>query len=70
LCNACRNKVELFSFVKSKTTTLAAGKDCPDLSFLFHLPLSNQAFAQMEQINSDFQQLTLTRHLELHQPIK
>jgi len=31
--------------------------------------LSNQAFAQLEQINSDFQQLTLTRHLELHQAI-
>ena len=51
---------ELFSFAKSKTITLAAGKDYPDLLSLFHLPLSNQAYAQLAQLSSDIQILTLT----------
>ena len=51
---------ELFSFAKSKTITLVAGKDCPDLLSLFHLPLSNQAYAQLAQLSSDIQILTLT----------
>ena len=51
---------ELFSFAKSKTITLAAGKDYPDLLSLFHLPLSNLAYAQLAQLSSDIQILTLT----------
>jgi hypothetical protein len=51
---------ELFSFAKSETIALAAGKDCPDLLSLFHLLLSNQAYAQLAQLSSDIQILTLT----------
>lgn len=49
-----------FLFCKIKNTTLAAGKECPDLASLFHLPLSTQAYAQLQQLNSDLQSLTLT----------
>ena len=56
----CKAYPKLFSFAKSKTITLAAGKDCPDLLSLFHLPLSNQAYAQLAQLSSDIQILTLT----------
>jgi hypothetical protein len=51
---------ELFSFAKSKTITLVAGKDCPDLLSFFHLPLSNQVYTQLALLSSDIQILTLT----------
>jgi len=53
---------ELFSFVKSKTTILAAGKECENLLDLFHLPLSQQAFHQLTILDSDLQQLAVNEN--------
>jgi len=50
---------ELFSFVKSKTTILAEAKSRENILNLFHLPLSQQAFDQLTQLQQDLQQLTL-----------
>jgi hypothetical protein len=50
---------ELYSFTKSKTVSLAKAKGFNNLLDLFHLPLSQQAFAQLAQLESDLQHLTL-----------
>ena len=50
---------ELFSFAKSKTTSLVQAKNCTNLLDLFHLPLSQQAFTQLSLIQGELQQLTL-----------
>lgn len=51
--------LELFSFAKSQTSTLAVAKRINPLSDLFHLPLSEQAYSQFLQLDSELQQLTL-----------
>lgn len=51
---------ELFSFVKTKNTILIRAKQMDSLLELFHLPLSQQAFFQFEQLQLDLQQLEIT----------
>jgi len=50
---------ELYSFIKSKNTILAEAKTSDNLLNLFHLPLSQQAFGQLTQLQQDLQQITL-----------
>ena len=55
----CTPIQNFFSFVKSKTTILAEAKSRENILNLFHLPLSQQAFDQLTQLQQDLQQLTL-----------
>lgn len=50
---------ELFSFTKSSTTILADAISRENILELFHLPLSQQAFQQLSDLQDDFQQLAL-----------
>lgn len=50
---------ELFSFAKSKSTILAEAVTMDNLLELFNLPLSQQAFQQLNQLQQDLQQLTI-----------
>lgn len=51
---------ELFSFAKSKTITLARAKQATSLLDPFQLPLSQQPYSQLLQLELDIQQLVLT----------
>lgn len=50
---------ELFSFAKSKSTILAEAISRDSILELLHLPLSQQAFQQLNQLQQDFQLLSL-----------
>lgn len=55
---------ELFSFARSKTTILAEAKSRDSILSLFHLPLSQQAFDQLNQLRSDLQQINLNEEAD------
>lgn len=48
------NYPELFSFAKNKTITVSMAKATNNLHELFHLPLSQEAFAQFIHLQSSF----------------
>jgi hypothetical protein len=50
---------ELYSFTKSKNAILAEAITSDNILNLFHLPLSQQAFGQLSQLQQDLQQITL-----------
>jgi hypothetical protein len=51
--------LELFSFVKSSSTILAEAISRENILDFFNLPLSQQAFLQLNQLQQDFHQLAL-----------
>jgi hypothetical protein len=44
------NFFELYSFAKKKQISIQESKNIVDLPSLFHLPLSEEAFAQLAQL--------------------
>lgn len=54
------NYSKLFSFAKNKTITVSMAKATDSLHELFHLPLSEEAFAQFTHLQVILQNLQLT----------
>ena len=51
---------KLFFFAKNKRITLSKAKSIIPLHNLFHLPLSIEAFVELQQLEQDLQGITLT----------
>lgn len=55
---------ELFSFSKKKKKTLADAKSSNDISTLFHLPLSEEAYSQYLQLQDSLDEIQINKNID------
>lgn len=60
----CQAYPELHSFAKDRRITLHKVKQMTDLYLLFHLPLSVEAFAQLQALQLELEGITLTHEMD------